>query len=96
MMKKYTPEERSEALKLAGEIGNRQAADRLGINIDTLYAWVSKNRQHRENISAILNEKGPEGLVIENTRLKRELRESQDEVEMLQEALSFFVKRRKK
>jgi transposase len=96
MGKKYTPEERAEVLKLAGEIGNRQAADRLGVNIDTLYTWVSKSRQHQKDVTAMLNEKGPEGLIIENTRLKRELHESQDEVEMLQEALSFFVKRQKK
>lgn len=58
MTKRYTPEERAEAIKLAGEIGNSQAADRLGINIDTLYTWISKGRRHRENVSAILNEKG--------------------------------------
>lgn len=37
MAKKYTAEERAEAVKLAHEIGNRAAADRLDINIDTLY-----------------------------------------------------------
>lgn len=37
MAKKYTAEERAEAVKLAREIGNRGAADRLDINIDTLY-----------------------------------------------------------
>ena len=37
MAKKYTAEERAEAVKLAREIGNRAAADRLDINIDTLY-----------------------------------------------------------
>lgn len=96
MAKKYTPEERNEALKLASQIGNRQASERLGINIDTIYTWVSKAKQQKAYISEVLAEQGPEGLISENARLKRELRQSQEEVEILQEALSFFVKRRKK
>ena len=96
MAKKYTPEERREALKLASEIGTKQAAERLGINIDTLYTWASKAKQQEAHISEVLAEQGPGGLISENTRLKRELRQSQEEVEILQEALSFFVKRRKK
>jgi transposase len=96
MSKKYTAEERDEALKLAGEIGNRQASERLGINIDTIYTWISKFKQRREHVSAVFEEKGPVGLVAENERLRLELRQSRDEVEILQEALSFFVKRRKK
>ena len=46
MAKKYTAEERAEAVKLAHEIGNRAAADRLDINIDTLYNWLSKDKKH--------------------------------------------------
>ena len=37
MGKRYTKEERREALKLAEEIGAAAAARRLGINVDTLY-----------------------------------------------------------
>ena len=44
MAKKYTAEERTEAVKLAREIGNR-AADRLDINIDTLYNWLSREKE---------------------------------------------------
>lgn len=47
MAKKYTAEERAEAVKLAREIGNRAAADRLDINIDTLYNWLSKEKSTR-------------------------------------------------
>lgn len=95
-MKKYTNEERYEALKLAGEIGNRAAAERLGINLDTLYTWVSKSRKTDEEVRTIVQEKGPEGLVAENASLKKALREREQEVEILQEALGFFVKRQKK
>ena len=37
MGKRYTAEERGQALKLAEEIGGAAAARRLGINEDTLY-----------------------------------------------------------
>ena len=47
MAKKYTAEERAEAVKLAREIGNRAAADRLDISIDTLYNWLSKEKSTR-------------------------------------------------
>ena len=53
-MKKYTNEERYEALKLAGEIGNRATAERLGINLDTLYTWVSKSRKRDEEVRTIV------------------------------------------
>ena len=49
MAKKYTAEERAEAVKLAREIGNRAAADRLDINIDTLYNWLSTRNKHVRN-----------------------------------------------
>lgn len=96
MAKQYSQETRREAIKLALEIGNRQAAERLGINLDTLYTWISKNRQRSAAMEAVIREKGPEGLLEENTQLKRELREKLEEIEILQDALGFFVKRRKK
>ena len=96
MAKQYTPDERQEALKLAAEIGNKAACDRLGINLDTLYTWISKDRKRKNAIQAVVQEIGPEGLIAENTSLKKALREKEQEVEILQEALGFFVERRKK
>jgi transposase-like protein len=96
MNRRYTVEERQEALKLAAEIGNKATAERLGINLDTLYTWVSKTRERSHTLEAIVREKGPAGLAAECEALKKELREKEHEVEILQEALSFFVKRRKK
>lgn len=96
MGKRYTLEERAEALKLAAEIGNKAASDRLGINLDTLYTWISKAKQRSDKLRGIVQEKSPEGLAAECEALKKALREREQEVEVLQEALSFFVKRRKK
>lgn len=45
MGKRYTKEERREALKLAEEIGAAAAARRLGINVDTLYGWRSREKE---------------------------------------------------
>ncbi len=96
MGKVYTQEERDEAIKLAREIGNRAAAERLGINLDTLYTWQSKAKAREEKRKEIISAKSPEEYAAENTRLKKELTEKENEVTILQEALSFFVKRRKK
>ena len=96
MSKVYTAEERSEALKLAGEIGTRPAAERLGINIDTLYTWQSKARAKARKHEEIVSAKTPEEYAAENEHLKTALKEKEDEILVLQDALSFFVKRRKK
>ena len=95
MGKRYTLEERQEALKLAVEIGNKAAAERLDINLDTLYTWISKDKNRRDKLQAVVQEKGPEGLAAENDALRKALREKEQEVEILQEALGFFVKRQK-
>ena len=48
MAKKYTAEERAEAVKLAHETGNR-AADRLDINIDALSFFVSSRKKSQNH-----------------------------------------------
>jgi transposase len=96
MAKKYTQEEREEAVKLAEEIGVAAAAKRLGINEDTMYGWRGRAKQRR----IITNEAGSpltlDEAKAENTRLRKELRQSQQDNEILQEALGFFAKSRKK
>lgn len=96
MANKYSDEERAEALKLADEIGASAAAQRLGIKADTIYGW--RNRARNRNI--VLNKAGQpmseHELRAENVRLAKELKERKEEVEILQNALSFFVKRQKR
>lgn len=96
MGKKYTQEERMEALKLASEIGNHSAAERLGINIDTMYTWQSKARAQNRKREEIITAKTPEEYAAETERLKAALKEKEEEILVLQDALVFFVKRRKK
>ena len=45
MGKRYTSEERAQALKLAEEIGGAAAARRLGIHEDPLYGWRGRERK---------------------------------------------------
>ena len=96
MANKYSLEERAEALKLADEIRTTAAAQRLGMNADTIYGW--RNRAKKKGV--VLNNAGqPMGEIefrAENARLAKELREAREEVEILQDALVFFVKRQKK
>ena len=54
--------------------------------------WFPKARKHEEIVSA----KTPEEYAAENEHLKTALKEKEVEILVLQDALSFFVKRRKK
>ncbi len=95
-MKRYTAQEREEALKLTNEIGARGASERLGICIDTIYTWKSKAQKRGKMVSAIVDEKGVDGLVVEIEALQKKLKKQDDEIAILQDALGFFVNRRKK
>lgn len=92
MAKQYSKEERAEAVKLAKETSAKVASERLGINIDTIYTWVSKAKQAAAEEAELAS---PEGQARVR-RLEKENRELREEVEILQDALGFFVKRRKK
>ncbi|MDD2373297.1 MAG: helix-turn-helix domain-containing protein [Syntrophomonadaceae bacterium] len=74
MANKYSLEERTEALKLADEIGTTAAARRLGINADTIYGW----RNRAKNKGVVLNNAGQpmseDELRAENAKLAKELR----------------------
>jgi transposase len=96
MSRVYSQQEKDEAMKLVSEIGTRMTSERLGISQDTLYTWAAKERKRKETVDAIMAEKGPDGLIAENERLKKELADRSEEVEILKDALGFFAKRQKK
>lgn len=96
MAKKYSNEDREEALKLAEEIGVAAAARRLGMNEDTLYGWRNRRKKRTETLKQEVAGRNEEELIAEITRLRTALKQSQQDVEILQEALSFFVKGRRK
>lgn len=96
MAKKYSPTERQEALKLAEEIGAAAAARRLGINVDTLYGWRNRTKKREAKIEQELDGRSEAELLSEIQQLKEELKKSRQDVEILQEALGFFARSRKK
>ena len=84
-------------MKLAAEIGPVPAAKRLGINENTLYGWIGKAQKRSQEAMAEPEEaQSADELKRENARLKKELAEKQMEVDILQEALGFFARSRKK
>lgn len=96
MGRKYSEEERREALKLADEIGAAAAARRLGINEDTLYGWRGRQKKQRRVLEEELGGRSEAELLAEIKRLKSELQQARADVEILQEAVGFFAKGRKK
>lgn len=89
MSKIYSKEERAEALKLASEIGVTAASRKLGINANAISNW--KNRKPKPKESDGLSETE---LRNEVKRLRKELDERTEEVEILQAACGFFASRR--
>lgn len=77
---------KSEALKLSEVIGVTAAAKELEVNPNQIYQWRSKlatrhQRSERED-----------HLATEVARLKRELTDSREEVEILKKATAYFAK----
>ena len=95
MGKRYAKEERREALKQAEEIGAAAAARRLGINVDTLYGWRSREKERSAAVEAAVGGRSEAELVAENEELREQLNQARQDVQILQEALGFFVKRRR-
>lgn len=95
MGKRYTNEERREALKLAEEIGAATAARRLGINVDTLYGWRGRAKERAAALEAAVGGRSEGELVAEIKELRKQLKQARQDVEILQEALVFFAKRRR-
>lgn len=96
MNQKFSKETRQEALKLAEEIGSAAAAQRLGMKSSTLYTWKKKASIGVKDYGTGIPEKSHEDLKAENERLKKENLRLKEDTEILQDALSFFAKSRKK
>ena len=89
MARKYSKEERQEALKLAEEIGAAAAARRLGINEDTLYGWRGRQKKRQAKLEQEIGGRSEADLLKKNAKLRAQLLQAQQDVEILQEALGF-------
>ena len=89
-MRRYDPDFKIDAVKLADEIGCTKAAKELGIPLGTLDNWVHKARKG-ELKGAGTSPKSAMTLAEENRRLQREIRELKRANEILSKAAAFFA-----
>ena len=86
--KRYSDEFKAGAARQVTEQGHsvREVATRLGVSIDSLYAWV------REQRKAPAMQQGDAKLVAENRRLQAELKRVTEERDILKKAAAYFAK----
>ena len=102
--RKYTAEFKEQAIKLAKEVGNKRAADELGIPEGTIGSWIHKAKKGEADPGA--GNQTPETaltLAGEVKELRRQLKERDKEIkrlnelnEFLEEASAFFAASRRK
>lgn len=102
--RRYTAEERAEAVKLATEIGAEAAARELKMPSNTLYTWISRAKSGELPMSPIAPEAKKVLTLAErvkelekvNKMLRSENAQIKRENEILEEAAAFFARRRKR
>ena len=102
--KTYDQEFKSQAVKLAQEIGGHKAAEELGVPSGTIYAWIkafkegrleAKTAVHTPSNALSLNEE----LIELRKQVKaqdKEIKRLKEENEFLEEASAFFAASRRK
>jgi len=86
--KRYSDEFKAEAAKQVIDQGRsvREVSTRLGISIDSLYAWV------REQRKVPATRQADASLASENRRLQAELKRVTEERDILKKAAAYFAK----
>lgn len=102
--RQYDEKFKVEAVKLAKEIGTKQAAEELGIPKGTLGGWLKKAREGKIDTGS--GSRKPEesrSLVQQLQEARRQLKEQEKEIkrlkelnEFLEEASAFFAASRQK
>lgn len=90
MPRKYSDEFKKDALQYLEDhpdMDKRVCAEYLGVPYDTLYGWYKRSRRDKNN-SADIAGSGLTDLEKENTRLRRELRDTRDALNVLKKAIS--------
>ena len=93
MSRKYSDEFKRNALEyIKGhpDVDMRVCAEYLGLPYDTLYGWYKKDKREKRNESVSIREAGMSDEEKEIMRLKRELRDTQDALEVLKKAISIL------
>ena len=86
--KRYSDEFKAEAAKQVIDQGRsvREVSTRLGVSIDSLYAWV------REQRKVPATRQVDASLAAENRRLQAELKRVTEERDILKKAAAYFAK----
>jgi len=89
---RYTPEFRTEAIKLVTEQGLSQktAAERLSIPKGTLANWVAASKSSAHPSAP--GSRSATELAAENARLRKELAEARMERDILKKATAYFAR----
>ena len=85
---RFTPEFKQEAVKQVTQRGYsvKEVSERLGVSTHSLYIWVRASKQADEPTGDLA------ATILENQKLKAELRRVQEERDILKKAAAFFAK----
>jgi transposase len=90
--RQYTVEFKSEAVRLAREVGVTEAARRLDIPITSLQNWMKPSYASKLDGAGSIAKKGVNEVQAENARLRRELASLKVDNEILRKAAAYFAK----
>jgi transposase len=85
----HSPEFKAEALKLAEKVGVAAAARQLGLHESQIYGW---RKAAQKDTTTTQREKD---LATEVAKLKRQLAEQAEELEIVKKAATYFAKNQK-
>lgn len=95
-MRGYDKEFKEEAIKLSYEIGNRAAAEQLGIPETTLYTWRSRLKQYDAIAFVGSGNKRMDPKTAEIRTMEKKIKELEAANDILKKALAFFAQSQKK
>jgi transposase len=89
----YTPEFRTEAVKLVTEQGLtlEAAAARLAVPKGTLANWVA-TAKNSTRVAVVPGSRSAKDLELDNSRLRKELAEARMERDILKKATAYFAR----
>jgi transposase len=93
--RRYTDEFKVEAVRLGESIGGNQAAKRLGIPESSLWNWMRRSRLGKlvaVTSGAIAVKRSSGELEAEIDRLRRELANAKQDLEIVKKAAAYFAK----
>jgi len=92
--RKYTDEFKVEAIRLGESVGVSSAAKRLGVSDGNLRHWISRSREGKRETSPVAKsaKRTLSDVEAENDRLRRELENTQLDLEIVKKAAAYFAR----